>query len=293
MHEIDLVGIDVDGDVGPELEIEPGPARAFGQQGLIGALGEVLRRPIDEIARHPVDMAPGLDPIVAAEQAREAGMGDLDVEPVRIIVGDVLPVDVARTQRDPADRLQSLEAMGGDFGVIGRHHFGDGGPAGFEADEQETAPRLQLDRDQAETLGIEPGIILSGGHADQPPVIGIGPGMIGAGQPLGAARLAVDQPRAAVAADIGEGAHHTVAAANHDHALAEQVERAPVASVWNVVGVADDLPRRADQPLHLDPEIFGIAIDPAGQAEMVEIVGLAARQSGDVGHGLSSAEGPF
>ena len=62
-------------------------------------------------------------------------------------------------------------------------------------------------------------------HPDQPPVARIAPGMIGAGQHLGAARLAVDQPRSAMAADIGEGAHLAVVAANDDDAFAEIFER--------------------------------------------------------------------
>src|SRR3546814_4645059 len=44
------------------------------------------------------------------------------------------------------------------------------------------------------------------GHAGQPAVEFVGPGMIGANELLGAARRAVDEAGAAVAADIGEGA---------------------------------------------------------------------------------------
>ena len=52
-------------------------------------------------------------------------MADRDVQMVRIIVGDGLPVEVARAQRHPADRAQILEAVGRDLVVIGRHHLGD------------------------------------------------------------------------------------------------------------------------------------------------------------------------
>jgi len=44
--------------------------------------------------------------------------------------------------------------------------------------------------------------------------------MIGASQHLGAASLAVEQPRAAVTADIGKRPDFAIVAANDDHALA-------------------------------------------------------------------------
>src|SRR4051812_549349 len=114
------------------------------------------------------------------------------------------------------------------------------------------------------------------GHADQPAVEAVGPGVIGAGQPFRAAAAAADEPRAAVAADIGEGAHRAALAAYHDDALAEIVDRPPVAGAGDFVRVADDLPGRADHPLHLHREIFGVAIEPAGQAQ------LRLRRGGDV-----------
>jgi len=288
MHEIDLIGIDVDRDIGPELEIEPGPVPC-GEEFLIGALGKVARGLIDQHARHPVDMGAGLDPVIAAEQAGEAGMGDFDVEPVRIIVGDVLPVDVARPRRDPSDRLQSLEIVRADLGLIGRHHLGDAWGPRFEPDEQEAAPILHFDWNQAERGRIEPRIVLPGRHADEAPVGGIGPGVIRASQPLRAARMAIDQPRAAVAADVGEGARYPIVAADDEDALAQYLKRPPVAGARDIAGVTDDLPAGADQPRHFEAEIFGIAVDPAGQAQILLVVGLAARQSGDVGHGRSLA----
>jgi len=242
MHEIDLVGIDVDGDVGPELEIEPNSASLPRQHRLIGALGKIGGGPLDQFARHPIDMGAGLDPVVAAEQPGESGMGDLDVEPVRIIVGDVLPIDVARPHRDPADRLERLEAVGRHFRVIGRQHLRHGWSSALEPDEQEAAPGLQLDGNEAERSGIEPRIILPLRHGEEAPVRTIGPGVIGAGQAPGAARLAIDQPRAAMAADVGEGARRAVVATNHQDALAQYLQRPPFAGLGDVAGMADDLP---------------------------------------------------
>ena len=246
---------------------------------LIGALAGVARGPVDEIAPHPVDMLAGLDPVALPEQAGEAGMGDIDVQSVRIIVRNALPVHRAGTERDPADRPHLLEAMRRDLRFIRRHHRRDARPAALQPDEQEAAPILQLDRDQAESGRIEAGIISRSGTPITA-VGAVGPGMIGAGQPLGAAGLAIDQPRAAMAADIGERAYRPVRPANDEDALAEQFERAPIAGGRDVALMADDLPRRADHPRHLHIEIIRIAIDPAGQAEIVQRIGSGRREAG-------------
>ena len=76
-------------------------------------------------------------------------MADRDVQMVRIIVGDRLPVELARAQRcTAADRAQILEAIGRDLVLIGRHHLGHARRAGLERDEQEPAPILERDRHQ-------------------------------------------------------------------------------------------------------------------------------------------------
>src|SRR5687767_13855244 len=99
-------------------------------------------------------MVAGMDPVITAEQAIEAGMGDTDVQPIRIIVGDVLPVDLARSNRHSAERLQGFETIWGDLAFERRHHVGDGSagadpvaalrplpvPGWLEPDEHEAAP---------------------------------------------------------------------------------------------------------------------------------------------------------
>ena len=59
------------------------------KQPLIGALRRIGRGLLDEVALHPVDMSMRRDPVIAAEQARQARVADRDVEVVRIIVGNV------------------------------------------------------------------------------------------------------------------------------------------------------------------------------------------------------------
>jgi hypothetical protein len=59
-----------------------------------------------------------------------------------------------------------------------------------------------------------------------------------------------------VAADVQESPDGAVVAADDDDALAEIIDRPPVAGRRDVAGVADHLPGGADHPLHLQFEIF-------------------------------------
>src|SRR3546814_19798534 len=103
-------------------------------------------------------------------------------------------------------------------------------------------------------------------HAGQPAPIVIGPAMIGTGERPGAARGGVDDPRAAMAADIGEGADETIPAPHQDHALPDIVEQAEIAGGGDVAFMRHDLPGGAEYPAPLQIEKFGIAIGPGRQA---------------------------
>ena len=159
-------------------------------------------------------------------------MADRDVQPVRIIVGDRLPVErragAASPGRSPAaprsDRARPP-------------------PRKAPSSRRPTArpARASTNRNPRQfssATGNSPSFSVSQSrifvavrHADQPPVAGIAPRVIGAGQHLGAAAIAVDQPRAAMAADVGERPHLAVVAANDDHAFAEIFEAAPFAGL--------------------------------------------------------------
>ena len=156
-------------------------------------------------------------------------MADRDVQMIRIIVGDGLPVEVARPHPHRADRAHLLEAVGRDLFLIGRHHLGDRGQAVLEPDEQEPAPIFERDGFEAILRGVEPGIFGAVRNPDQLAGAVVAPRVIGAGQHLGAPACPVDQPRAAVAADVGEGAHRAVVAAQDDDRFAEIIDAAPLA----------------------------------------------------------------
>src|SRR3546814_2767262 len=126
-------------------------------------------------------MALRLDTIALAEQPGEAGMRDRNVQPVGIIVAHVLPVYLARAQRDAAQRLEFAEAIGRDHGFVRRHHRGHRSPAIIlEPYEDKAAPDLHLDRREACLTAIQRGVAGAVGYAGESPVTLVGPGVIGA-----------------------------------------------------------------------------------------------------------------
>src|SRR3546814_19584659 len=73
-----------------------------------------------------------------------------------------------------------------------------------------------------------------------------------------------------MAADVSEGAHDAVGAAHEDHAFAGIVDAVPVTGVRDVAVVADDLPARAEDALHLDRVELGVAVGPRGKRPAVQ-----------------------
>src|SRR5207237_3459833 len=100
-----------------------------------------------------------------------------------------------------------------------------------------------------------------------------------------AAAGAVQQSRSAMPADIGESAKPRVEAANDDDALAEIFERVIVAGFLNVALMADDLPGRADRPLHFNGKEFAVRIGPCGKAPAILRIG-AGRAAYRLCHGV-------
>jgi len=232
----------------------------LGQIFLVRPLGGVGRFLLDQVALHPVDMVFRLDPVIAPEQPGQPGMADRDVEMVGVIVGDRLPVERPRPKRHPPHHAQLFEPIGRDLVLVRRHHLVDGRRSGLKRHEEEPAPVLQGDREQPELFRIQPRIFVPVRHAHQPPVAGIAPGVIGASHHLGATAGAIDQPRAAVATDVMEGADLPVVAADHEHALAQIFQAPPLAGLRDFALVAYDLRRRAQERLLLRLEEFRVVV---------------------------------
>ena len=71
-----------------------------------------------------------------------------DVQRVRVVVADVLPVDRAWPQGDSADRLELLEFVRGHLVEVGRQHLAHPRAAGLEPHEHEAENGLHLHRHQ-------------------------------------------------------------------------------------------------------------------------------------------------
>src|SRR5215470_7371258 len=270
LHEIDLVRIDVEGDIRPELEVGP-QALPLGrqmrdrrQQPLVRPLGPVARRRIAHHAPHLVDPWPGLDTVARAEKAGEARMRYVDVQTVRVVVGDVLPVHRTRPQARSPQRYQLFHAVGGHFPGIRRRHLAHAREPGREPHEDEAHEYLVLDRREPMARDFESGEGLTLRHADEPSIERIGPGVVRAGDaPSAGAARCIEEPRRAMAADIVEGTHALWRAYHHQR-LAEKLEGMKVAGTRYIAQVAHELPAAAEDGLALALEELRIPIDPCG-----------------------------
>ncbi len=88
---------------------------------------------------------------------------------------------------------------------------------------------------------------------------------------LAMALLAVHDPRAAVAAEVVEGADHAVAPAHDDRALAQKIEGEPVAGSGDVGLVSHDLPVGEEDPIAFKAEQGGRMICPGRQAASIPV----------------------
>ena len=97
----------------------------------------------------------GFDAIAFAEQARQAGMRDGNVQAIRIIVADIFPINRTRAHGDAAKRLQFLKPIGRDLRLIRLHHFGNRRPAAFQSDKDKPAPDFHVDGHKAGLILVE------------------------------------------------------------------------------------------------------------------------------------------
>ena len=87
-----------------------------------------------------------------------------------------------------------------------------------------------------------------------------------------------------MAAHVGEGTHRAIVPADDDHAFAEIFQRPPFARLRDLALMADDLRRRTQERLLLRFEEFRVEIEPAGQAPVVERVGVRLNRLQLSGH---------
>src|SRR5690242_21301480 len=80
------------------------------QKRLVEALGGIRRRTFRDPTLHFVDPALGLERVAAGKKTGQSRMGHGDMQPIAVIVGDILPVHAAWTKCDAALRPQDRKS---------------------------------------------------------------------------------------------------------------------------------------------------------------------------------------
>src|SRR5262249_4749984 len=143
------------------------------------------------------------DAIAATEEARQAGMGHVDMQPVGVIVGDILPVDRARPEGHPTLGHQLLHAVGRQLVRVRGCHFLDRWQARGKADEDEAEEDFLLYRDETMAAHVQALERLALWDSHEAAVEPIGPGMVRTGDSTPAMPLGiVQEPRGAGAPGV-------------------------------------------------------------------------------------------
>src|SRR5262249_4875411 len=143
--------------------------------------------------------------------------------------------------------------------------FAQAGSIGSERGEDEAAVRVEArQRLEAERAGIEIWTVAGAHrHADEPPVGGVGPAMIGAAEAQGAAAFVLAHLGAAVRAAIDQRLDASVLLTHREHGNAGQADADEVAGGADLALVAEIEPHPREQALALPGEDRWIGVDPA------------------------------
>ena len=187
-----------------------------------------------------------------------------DVQPVAVVIAQVLPVDRPRAFGDRLQRLHVGKSIRRDLSLVRRHHRRDRRAAAFQPDEDKALPDLVFDRHQPG--GQRHGVARPRRHAAQPPVEFIDPGVVRADQLLRATAGAVATSRdprwrqTLVKAAISPLSPRTTTMLSPRYSSVCQLP-----TTGKSLTMADDLPGRTDDPGHLVPIEFGVVV-PASRA---------------------------
>ena len=125
----------------------------------------------------------------------------------------------------------------------------------FEGREHESQRSFDGDRRQAERGAIEPGVLRFAWHVRKRPRAVVLPAVARAADPSvdtegeTRGRIAVDQPRAAMPADVAKAADRAVRPAHQQRRAAEEIETDRRARRRQIRDVADELPARQQDAL--------------------------------------------
>src|SRR5208283_4690553 len=145
---------------------------------------------------------------------------------------------------------------------------------GVESGEEQPLVAVEL-RHRLETpaLALQFAVIgfLEPRHADQPPVVAVGPAMIGAGEARGIAGISTAQPVAAMAADIQEGVHLARAVAHHENRVFAHIGRKEITGLRDLAFMAQEKPTAGEDPLLLLLIDLGLDVDAAADQSTIGI----------------------
>src|SRR5580692_9017487 len=227
-------------------------------------------------------------------------MRDGDVQPIRVVVADVLPVHLPRPQGHTSLRNELFHTIERHFVRVGGSHLTHTGQTRLESHENKAHEDFEIKGSETVARSVEPRERLPIGYSDQAAVEGIRPRVVGAGDAASAVTLrAVQQPGRAMTAYVVERAHLAIIAAKNNDGLSEKVERMEVAGTRYVAEVAHHLPALAENLRLFALEKLRVLVDPGRQAMAVFLRlgagGSGRAQSSEAGrcvHGCLFERGP-
>ena len=180
---------------------------------------------------------PGGDVVLGVAEEREVGRDELGVGGVAVLALPVvlhhqLPVALLG-QVDLVGDLGVAQLVRGQVGLDEAGHLVEVGRRVLvQADEDQAGDVPDVDGLEAETGAVEGGRLGLG--EDQVAVGPVGPLVVGADDVADRAARLLEQPRAAVPADVVEGADLLVVVAQDDHRVRADVDRDVVAGVGDL-----------------------------------------------------------
>ena len=219
----------------------------------------------------------------ALHDVEEGPVGEPGVIAVHAVLELQLPVRghgdavclVVRDQRQPEALVEEAVDVADGPGpeVVRQRRHG-----GVEGGEDEPAVALHPGQgDQAEAVPDIGGLPFRVGHADQLPVVAVGPAVVLAAEGLGVARGALAHHRAAVPAPVDEHPDLAVLAPYEHDRLGADPHRQVVAGGRQLALVGHEDPGPLEDPLHLEREHGRIAIDlPPNPVIADECSGISA-----------------
>ncbi len=200
---------------------------------------------------------------------REAGVGDLAVVALEVVLAADLPVRLVLGGR-ALEEAQPVEVEPGGGHELGQlaERLRERRRFEVRVDEDERAPGVDEHRTEAEALLVEVRLALGARSRPQRAVEVVRPGVVGALERLAPA-LALADERAAVAADVHEGAQDAFLVAHEDDRDAAGVGCAERSRLGDLVGAGDVLPGAPEDPLLLEPQHGRIGVPVEGKRAAV------------------------